>query len=81
MASIRAARALAAVAAVPLALGVLGGVAHADSFAGSGGGQQAALGFDATNQNNNASVAGSAFTPITQYNQDNSITVFFNDLF
>jgi hypothetical protein len=36
MASIRTARVLAAVAAVPLALGVLGGVAHADGFADDG---------------------------------------------
>jgi hypothetical protein len=36
MSSIRTARAFAAVTAVPLALGVLGGVAHADGFADDG---------------------------------------------
>jgi hypothetical protein len=92
MASIRTARVLAAVAALPLAAALFAGTAVADdgAFAGGhsnaavvsnsggnvGGGnfgnvtttQQAATGAGASNQNNTASVAGSAFTAIHQDN-------------
>ncbi|WP_175412420.1 hypothetical protein [Streptomyces sp. TRM64462] len=92
MASIRTARVLAAVAALPLAAALFGGVAQADNggFAndgsnasvatiiGSGVGgensgnstttQQVATGSGASNQNNTASVNGSAWTAIDQGN-------------
>ncbi|WP_406861927.1 hypothetical protein ABZO31_16210 [Streptomyces sp. HUAS MG47] len=98
MASIRTARVIAAVAALPLAVALLGGVAQADnggfaddgsntsvaSIAGSGVGgdnfgnsttsQQVATGSGASNQSNNASVNGSAFTAI---DQDNTSVTFY----
>ncbi|MGV4981760.1 hypothetical protein ACWC0C_18635 [Streptomyces sp. NPDC001709] len=70
MASIRTARVLAAVAAVPLAAALFGGVAAADNGAIADNGssanttQQGAVGFGASNQSNTAQVSGSAFTPI-----------------
>ncbi|MFG3495950.1 hypothetical protein [Streptomyces sp. NPDC047928] len=90
MASIRTARVIAAVAALPLAAALFTGVAQADNggFANDGsnasvatilgsgiGGtnsgnstttQQVATGSGASNQNNTASVNGSAFTAIDQ---------------
>ncbi|MEU5975618.1 hypothetical protein [Streptomyces sp. NPDC047315] len=92
MASVRTARVLAAVAALPLTAALFTGVAAADngalagegsnasvgSIIGSGVGgnnlgnsttsQQVASGAGASNQNNNASVNGSAFTAIDQDN-------------
>ncbi|MCX4549445.1 hypothetical protein OG204_19660 [Streptomyces sp. NBC_01387] len=92
MAHIRTARALAAVAALPLAAALFTGVASADNGAIAGSGsnasvagvvgsgvghdnngnstttQQVATGAGASNQNNTASVNGSAFTAIHQAN-------------
>lgn len=92
MASIRTARTLAAVAALPLAAALFTGVAQADNggfanngssasvatIVGSGVGgkncgnstttQQVATGYGASNQNNTASVNGSAWTFIDQGN-------------
>jgi hypothetical protein len=94
MASMRTARVLAAMAALPLAAVLFTGTAVADNgaFAGNGsnasavsngggnvGGanfgsvtttQQAATGAGASNQNNTASVVGSAFTNVEQSNVD-----------
>ncbi|MFD7439800.1 hypothetical protein [Streptomyces sp. NPDC059909] len=102
MASIRTARALAAVAALPLAVALFSGVAQADNgaFAGDGSNasvatisgsgvgndnygnstttQQVATGAGASNQNNTASVNGSAFTAIDQSNE--TVTVNFFEL-
>jgi uncharacterized membrane protein len=90
MASIRTARVLAAMAALPLAAVLFTGTAMADNGAlaghkssatvlsnsgGNVGGanfgsmtttQQAATGAGASNQNNTASVVGSAFTEVNQ---------------
>ncbi|WP_329315696.1 hypothetical protein [Streptomyces sp. NBC_01262] len=79
MASIRTARVLAAMAALPLAAALFTGTAMADNgaIAGNVGGsnfgsvtttQQAARGAGASNQNNTASVVGSAFTSVDQSN-------------
>ena len=100
MASIRTARVLAAVAALPVAAVLFAGTAAADdgAFAGGnstatvvsnsggnvGGGnfdnlttnQQVANGTGASNQNNTASVSGSAFTAIHQ----NTVNVHFSPL-
>ncbi|MBY8886846.1 hypothetical protein K7472_18530 [Streptomyces sp. PTM05] len=76
MTSIRTARVLAAVAALPLAAALFTGTAVADngSFADHGSiasvnsTQQVATGAGATNQSNTASVNGSGFTHIDQNN-------------
>jgi hypothetical protein len=92
MASIRTARVLAAMSALPLAAALFAGTAMADNGAIAGNGsnatvvsnsggnvrgdnfgsvtttQQAATGAGASNQNNTASVVGSAFTEIRQSN-------------
>ncbi|MFI1826642.1 hypothetical protein ACH41E_09310 [Streptomyces sp. NPDC020412] len=92
MASVRTARVLAAVAALPLTAALFTGVAAADNGALAGNGsnasvgsivgsgvagdnlgnstttQQVASGPGASNQNNTASVNGSAFTAIDQDN-------------
>ncbi|MEU6755400.1 hypothetical protein [Streptomyces sp. NPDC046685] len=81
MASVRTARVIAAVAALPLAVALFGGVASADNgIIGSGVGgdnhgnsstsQQVATGSGASNQNNTAQVNGSAFTAINQSNSN-----------
>ena len=100
MASIRTARVLAAMAALPLAAALFTGTAMADNGAIAGGGsnatvvsnsggtvggsnfgsvttkQQAATGAGASNQNNTASVVGSAFTSVDQSN----VNVHFSPL-
>jgi hypothetical protein len=76
MTSIRTARILAAVAALPLAAALFTGSAAADngSFADHhstsslNSTQQMAVGSGATNQSNTASVNGSGFTHIDQNN-------------
>ncbi|MFD7917248.1 hypothetical protein ACFV30_42370 [Streptomyces sp. NPDC059752] len=82
MASIRTARVISAVAALPLAVALFGGVASADNgvagVIGSGVGgdnngnsstsQQVATGSGASNQSNSAQVNGSALTAIDQSN-------------
>ncbi|MFF3537113.1 hypothetical protein ACFYXP_24655 [Streptomyces sp. NPDC002466] len=82
MASIRTARVLAAVAALPLAAVLLGGVARADSgsFAndGSNAGVATVVGEGASNRSASAQVNGSAFTAIDQH--DESVTVNFTKL-
>ncbi|MFS8203282.1 hypothetical protein ACLVWQ_31910 (plasmid) [Streptomyces sp. CWNU-52B] len=86
MASIRTARVLAAVAALPLAAALFSGVATADtgSFADNGSNaaasttQQQAVGAGASNQSNTAQVNGSAFTVIDQSNEN--VAVNFTEL-
>jgi hypothetical protein len=91
MASIRTARVLATVAAVPLALGLLGGVAHADAFSYRYRGgddnygnrsatEQAASGIGNTNQSNTASVDGSRHTDLIQFTTENGYAVIFGNM-
>ncbi|HEX5566818.1 MAG TPA: hypothetical protein VFY14_07845 [Streptomyces sp.] len=86
MARTRTTRLVAAVASLPLAVAVLGGVAHAhdgrnfiandDSIASLVA--AAAIGENATAQANSANVNNSAFTSVDQSNR--SINVVFDEL-
>ncbi|MET9253731.1 hypothetical protein ACGFZL_05375 [Streptomyces sp. NPDC048182] len=77
MASIRTARVFATVAALPLAVALLGGVAAADN-GNSATTQQQAVGSGASNQSNTAQVFGSAFTAVNQGNEN--VAVSFSPL-
>ncbi|BAC71925.1 hypothetical protein AB0D78_14290 [Streptomyces avermitilis] len=77
MASIRTARVLAAVAALPLAAALFTGVAAADN-GNSAITYQQAVGFGASNQSNTAQVNGSPFTTINQKNEN--VAVNFGNL-
>ncbi|MFJ8901076.1 hypothetical protein [Streptomyces sp. NPDC102370] len=77
MASIRTARVIAAVSALPLAAALFAGVATADNgaldtgvggdnFGNSATTQQQATGWGAENESNTAQVNGSAFTNVNQ---------------
>ncbi|MFU0439633.1 hypothetical protein ACLZH7_14480 [Streptomyces sp. BG2AG] len=83
MASIRTARVLAAVAALPLTVALCGGVALADNGSFANDGSNAAVatvgGSGAPNQNTSAQVSGSAFTAIDQ--SDHSVAVNFTPFF
>ncbi len=76
MTSIRTARTLAALAALPLAVALFAGTASADngsladhqSISSANGTDQAAVGDHATTQGNTASANGSGFTDIDQNN-------------
>ncbi|AXK36825.1 hypothetical protein DVA86_34070 [Streptomyces armeniacus] len=76
MARIRTARVIAAVAALPLAFAVLGGVAQADDGRNSTVNSQVAVGAGASNEANNASLNNSPFSVVDQ--SDTVIT--FTDL-
>jgi hypothetical protein len=80
MASIRTARVIAAAAAVPLALGLLGGVAHADngSFAGNGSNATvvSSIGSGVGGDNNgNSTTTQQAATGFGASNQNNTASV------
>ncbi|MEU2586728.1 hypothetical protein ABZ612_28000 [Streptomyces avermitilis] len=77
MASIRTARVLAAVAALPLAAALCTGVAAADN-GNSAITYQQAVGHGASNQSNTAQVNGSALTTINQGNEN--VAVNFSNL-
>ncbi|KAB8163420.1 MULTISPECIES: hypothetical protein [Streptomyces] len=95
MASIRTARVLATLAATPLLLGAVSGVAHAvddNAIAGSvasgvgddnngnySGTQQAASGLGASNESNTVNVNESAFTFVDQ--SDNTYYTLVFDVF
>lgn len=66
MARIRTARVIAAVAALPLAVAVLGGVAQADDGSNSTANSQVAAGSGASNEANIASLNDSPFAVIDQ---------------
>jgi hypothetical protein len=77
MASIRTARVIAAVAALPLAVALFGGVATADD-GNSSTTQQQAVGAGASNQSNTAQLEDSAFTAVNQGNEN--VAVSFSPL-
>ncbi|MGW7349920.1 hypothetical protein [Streptomyces sp. Z26] len=66
MARIRTARVIAAVAALPLAFAVMGGVAQADDGLNSTVNNQWAVGSGASNEANNASINNSPFAVVDQ---------------
>lgn len=66
MARIRTARVIAAVAALPLAVAVLGGVAQADDGTNETANSQVAAGSGASNEANNASLNDSPFAVVNQ---------------
>ncbi|GGQ63437.1 hypothetical protein GCM10010216_26690 [Streptomyces flaveolus] len=76
MASIRTARVIAAVAALPLAVALFGGVATADD--GNSSTAQQAVGAGASNQSNTAQLEESAFTAVNQGNEN--VAVSFSPL-
>ncbi|MFF9456017.1 hypothetical protein [Streptomyces flaveolus] len=77
MASIRTARVIAAVAALPLAVALFGGVATAGD-GNSSTTQQQAVGAGASNQSNTAQLDDSAFTTVNQGNEN--VAVSFSPL-